>query len=133
LGGDRTSSRKLLIERLPPYLLAEMREHAAEIAWPLAMIPVVIEACRTVGLVSLGGSLQVHEAQGVWESPNIGVTVFAHELADHPVEQAAVVALRKVLDLRGDDLLGEVATGRPKGLEGIGSSDLLFSWVVRKA
>jgi hypothetical protein len=124
-------SSQLLVERLPPYLLADMREHGSEVAWRLAVLPAIIEACRAAGLISLGGDLQVHDGQGIWESPNIGVTVSAHEISDAPIERAAEVALRKVLDLRLDDLLAEIAAGRPRGLEGVDPSDLLFSWVVK--
>lgn len=129
------SSRELLTERLPPYLRAEMR--TADPAWPLAIIPAVIEACRAAGLVSLGGDLQVHDVQGFWESPNIGVVVFAHELSDSPVEQSAAIALKKFMTL-GDEreVLREVAAGCPGTAEAIARGTppaLYFSWIVRAA
>lgn len=132
LGGDLPSSRELLAERLPPYLLAEMC--AADPAWPLAMIPAIIEACRAAGLVSLGGDLQVRDARGFWESPNIGVVIFAHELSDSPVEQAAAIALKKFMTL-GDEseFLREVAAGCPGAAEAIARGTpppLFFGWTV---
>jgi hypothetical protein len=129
------NSRELLTERLPPYLCAEMR--TADPAWPLAIIPAVIEACRAAGLVSLGGDLQVHNAQGFWESPNVGLVVFAHELSHSPVEQTAAIALKKFVTL-GDErkFLREVAAGCPGAAEAIARGTpppLYFSWTVRAA
>jgi hypothetical protein len=129
------SSYKLLTERLPSYLLAEMR--TADPAWPLAIIPAVIEACRVAGLVSLGGDLRVYDAQGFWESPNIGVAVFTHELSDGPVEQAAAIALKKFMALGGErEFLREVAAGCPGALDAIArgaAPALYFGWTVRTA
>lgn len=122
---------QLFARHLPSHLLTSMRDEAGA-SWPVAKIPEVIAACRVAGLISVGGDLQVH-ADGVWESPNFGVIVFAHELSDNPVEQAADVALLKFEGLEQGRMLAEVAAGRPGGLAGVEVSNLYFSWVARPA
>ena len=130
------NSRTLLTERLPSDLLARMIVHAGGGAWPVGNIPAVIEACRVAGLTSLGGDLQVQTSEGLWESPNLGVTIFQHELAladETLADQTAAIASQKFAGLNESEMVAEVVAGCP-GAAGWSRDEILsrlaFSWTV---
>jgi len=133
------SSYELLMECLPAHLLVYLRQGAGGAAWPISAIPAVIEASRAAGLISVGGDLQVHLDESVWESPNIGVVIFSRELSglDRLADEAAALALKKFMALgREADLLKEAAAGCPGVSEAIARGtppQLYFSWSVRSA
>jgi hypothetical protein len=134
------TSPNLFTERLPQYLLAAIQQHAGGAAWPIALIPAVIEASRAAGLVSLGGDLQVQGPQGLWESPNVGVAVFPNELSameGPPANAAAAIALKKFVNLGGEGaLIEEVMAGVPGAVDWPRDQllqRLFFSWSVASA
>ena len=125
---------------LPPYLLALMKHREVGVAWPVNVIPAVIEATRSAGRINLGGDLQVAGPEGVWESPNQGLWIFPTELTGtggQASEIAARIALSKFLSLCSDGgLLDEALAGCPY-LAGHSRDATLaqldFSWSIQSA
>ncbi|WP_425999017.1 hypothetical protein [Caulobacter sp. DWR1-3-2b1] len=78
--------------------------------------------------------------EGLWESPNVGVAVFAHELsiADGPkADAAAAIALKKFLGLGGETVFLQEAVAGNSAAAGWSRDQiiqrLLFSWNVVSA
>jgi hypothetical protein len=97
---------------LPPELLRRASYHGSEYAWRVEDIPLVIEAARAAGLVSVGGQLQFRFPGGVAEVWPMEVQPHSQMLAGltwaEEVDESAKYALSQFRGLLArHDLLEE--------------------------
>jgi hypothetical protein len=84
---------------LPKELIERASLRGNEYAWPVADIPLVIEAVRQARLINIGGQLQFRFADGTtcecyWVEVDTGKTVPESISWDERVAETATVALR---------------------------------------
>ena len=86
-------------EKLPTHLLEQADLCGKEYAWPLELIPEVIEAARAANLLNLGGQLQFRTNPGTCEAYHIEVdpckSISENIAWDSRVQLACKIALEE--------------------------------------
>lgn len=93
-----------MISSLPSHLLNNASVRGKEYAWPLELIPSVIESCKAAGLVSLGGQLQFRLPSGTcecyWVAVDTRTQIDTGREWDDLVSRSASIALRQFETLK---------------------------------